>query len=58
LIANDLITFLNQTYSTSFPLVNVTTVAAEDQTLRSLKPKGIEYTLESLRVVGGGEIVQ
>lgn len=58
LIANDLINFINQTYSTSFPLVNVTAVAAEDQTIRTLKPRGEEYKLESLRVVAEGTTVQ
>ncbi len=52
LIANDLLAFINQTYSQSFPLINVSTVAAQDQTVSSLKPKGVIHTPASLRLSG------
>ncbi|MFN0167573.1 MAG: hypothetical protein ACKV22_14180 [Bryobacteraceae bacterium] len=48
LIANDLLTFLNTTYQRSFPLVDVSTVAPNDQTLTTQKPKGAVHSAESL----------
>lgn len=48
LIANDLLTFLNSTYQRNFPLVDVLTVAPNDQTLTTRKPRGAVHTAESL----------
>jgi hypothetical protein len=48
LIANDMLTFLNQTYHQSFPLVNLSPVAASDPALQYLKPKGTLFTPSSL----------
>jgi hypothetical protein len=48
LIANDILTFLNQTYHRSFPLVNLSPVAASDPALQYLKPKGTLFTPSSL----------
>jgi hypothetical protein len=51
LIANDVLTFLNQTYKTNFPLVDVKTVAASDPATQYLKPRGQVYTARSLGIV-------
>ena len=48
LIANDLLTFINQTYKKSFPLVNVATVASTDNSLQVKRPQGALHTPESL----------
>lgn len=40
LIANDILALLNQTYQRSFALIDASTVAASDQTLTALKPRG------------------
>jgi hypothetical protein len=48
LIANDILTFLNQTYQRAFRLVDVSAVAANDQALTALRPKGQMHTLISL----------
>jgi len=53
LIANSMLTFLNQTYHRTFPLVNVATVAANDPAGQYLKPpSGVVFTLESLGLSG------
>ena len=41
LIANDILTFLNQTYKRAFPLVNVAAIAANDQILPPPNPIGV-----------------
>ena len=50
LIANDLLAFLNTTYQQSFPLINVSTVAANDQTVSSKKPAGAVHSAASLGI--------
>ncbi len=52
LIANDILTFLNQTYHRNFPLVNVTSVAASDPAVQYLKPQGEVFTESSLGTAG------
>jgi hypothetical protein len=42
LIANDILAFLNQTYQRSFPLINVSSVAANDPNLPAQKPSAIQ----------------
>jgi hypothetical protein len=56
LIANDILTFLNQTYQRSFPTVNISTVAANDPTLSTSKPTGVIRTADSLGIsLEGGD---
>ena len=56
LIANDLLTFLNQTYGASLALVDVAAVAATDSTLQMRKPSGAVHTAASLGLsVSGSE---
>jgi hypothetical protein len=50
LIANDILTFLNQTYHESFPLVDIKSVAATDSTLLMQKPAGKIHTAASLGI--------
>lgn len=52
LITNDILTFLNQTYHRSFPLLNLTSVAATDPALQYLKPAlgGQLFTPRSLGI--------
>jgi len=52
LIANDLLTFLNQTYRRSFPLVTVTSVSATDNTVQMRKPAGALHDPASLGMPG------
>ena len=55
LIANDILTFLNQTYQQSFPMINVSTVASIDQSLSAIKPSGELNTAETLGIsIDGG----
>ncbi|HVV47717.1 MAG TPA: hypothetical protein VHC72_21040 [Bryobacteraceae bacterium] len=44
LIANDILTFLNQTYHRNFPLVDVAPIAATDPAVQAIKPQGELYT--------------
>lgn len=44
LIANDILTFLNQTYQKNFSLIDVAAIAPNDPTLTTLKPKGVFHT--------------
>jgi len=49
LIANDMLTFLNQTYQRTFPLVNVATIAANDPAGQYTKPPaGLVFSQKSL----------
>jgi hypothetical protein len=50
LIANDLLVLLNRTYHRSFPLIDVSAVAATGETLITLKPQGPLHTVSSLGV--------
>lgn len=50
LIANDILNFINQTYHRSFPMVNLTSVAANDPNLSNLRPHGELRTAESLGI--------
>ncbi len=52
LITNDILAFLNQTYHQSFPLLNLTSVAATDPALQYLKPAlgGQLFTPRSLGI--------
>jgi hypothetical protein len=50
LIANEILTFLNQTYHTAFGLVDVPTVAANDPAGQFFKPKGEVFTPASLGI--------
>jgi hypothetical protein len=53
LIANDILTFLNQTYHRSFALVNVPSVAATDPALQYYKPPpGALFTPAMLHLTG------
>jgi hypothetical protein len=52
LIANDILAFLNKTYSKSFSPVNVSTVAAADTTIQVQRPTGDLYTSTSLGLTG------
>jgi len=53
LIANDMLTFLNQTYQRAFPLVNVSSVAANDPAGQYLKPpSGVVFDARSLGLTG------
>jgi hypothetical protein len=52
LIANDILTFLNQTYRRSFPLVDIQSVAGGDPAIQYLKPKGQVYTESNLGTGG------
>ena len=48
LIANDMLSFLNQTYHKSFSLVSVSDVAKTDMTVKMEKPRGTLHSAESL----------
>ncbi len=48
LIANDILTFLNNTYHRNFAIVNVSSLAANDPLTQVQRPSGRVYTLESL----------
>lgn len=50
LIANDILTFLNATYKTTFALVNVPAVAAADPAPQIYKPQGALFTPSTLGV--------
>jgi hypothetical protein len=50
LIANDILTFLNQTYHKSFSLVDVNSIATVDPAVQYLKPKGQMFTASSLGI--------
>ena len=51
LIANDILTFLNQTYHRNFALVNVASVAASDPALQYVKPASTQlFTPSSLHM--------
>lgn len=50
LIANSILTFLNQTYHQNFPMVNVATVAASDPAGQYAKPQGAMFTPSSLGI--------
>jgi len=50
LIANDILTFLNQTYRQSFPMVDVTSIAANDYNFAIGKPGSAPHTPESLGI--------
>jgi hypothetical protein len=49
LIANDILTFLNQTYQRSFPLIDVAKVAATDPNFFVTKPGVVTHSAESLK---------
>jgi hypothetical protein len=51
LIANDLLSFLNQTYRRSFPLIDLSSVTATDPVIQYLKPQGEVFTDRMLRRV-------
>ncbi|MEQ1884894.1 MAG: hypothetical protein ABL967_07515 [Bryobacteraceae bacterium] len=53
LIANDILAFLNQTYKTSFSLVDAKTVAAGDPVFAYQKPGNGRYSGQQLRVTDG-----
>jgi hypothetical protein len=55
LIANDILTFLNNKYRKSFSLVNVSTVAGSDPLTQLQRPAGELHTPESLRRPKRGE---
>ena len=55
LIANDIVTFLNQTYHRSFPLVDVKAIAAADPAVQYFKPKDQMYTASSLGITASQE---
>jgi hypothetical protein len=50
LIANDILTFVNATYQTKFPLVNAPAVAAADPAHQIYKPQGAVFTPSSLGI--------
>jgi len=50
LIANDILTFLNATYHTTFALVNVPAVASADPAGQIYKPQGAVFTPSSLGI--------
>ena len=50
LIANDILAFLNQTYQQSFPMINVSKIAANDPNLVIAKPGSAPHTMESFRI--------
>jgi hypothetical protein len=50
LIANDILTFLNQTYQRSFPMIDVSKVAANDPNFSIAKPGSVTHAPESLRI--------
>lgn len=50
LIANDILAFLNQTYHRSFPMIDVSTVTANDPNFYVAKPGSAAHTPESLGV--------
>jgi len=50
LIANDILSFLNQTYQRSFPMINVSNVAANDPNFFVAKPGSIPHSAESLAI--------
>ena len=55
LIANDILTLINQTYSRSFPMIDVSAVAADDQNLSAFKPSSDSpNTAESVRFTSEG----
>lgn len=47
-LANELLTLLNRTYGTSFPLVNLESIAAGDPVADYQQPQGPEFTMEDL----------
>ncbi len=50
LIANSMLTLLNQTYHQNFAMVNLATVAASDPATQYLVPPGTTFTLQNLSV--------
>ena len=50
LIANDILAFLNQTYQRSFPMINVSSVAASDPNSGGAKASGVLRTATSLGI--------
>lgn len=50
LIANDILAFLNTTYSRSFPLVSIPAVSVADPAVQTQKPTGAIHTAASLGI--------
>jgi hypothetical protein len=50
LIANDILALVNQTYNRSFPLIDVSQVAANDPNFSIQKPGSVSHTAESLGI--------
>ena len=50
LIANDILAFLNQTYRRSFPMIDVSNLAASDPSFSVARPGPHAHTLESLGI--------
>ncbi len=50
LIANDILALINQTYQRSFPMVDVSKIAAADPNYGAAKSGSVEHTLESLGI--------
>jgi hypothetical protein len=55
LIANDMLTFINQTFQRAFPMINISAVAANDSTVFAAKPSGDLHTAESLGISMQGD---